>query len=151
MGVKSRLKDKMSRLDWIYTRFCKTANCFYCLKASYYIRIKLYLLFFCPVTRWLCTARPAVCVYACASVCVMDVLLLSFEARCILDGIRRRLKKTGSSLSPPSTPSSRGTERDMDAEKDRKIDGDGWMDSQRKIECCLKGSGPGGEWGMRLR
>lgn len=29
----------------------------------------------------------------------MDVLLLSFEARCMLDGIRRRLKKTGSSLS----------------------------------------------------
>lgn len=44
-----------------------------------------------------------VCLYMRAYVCVMDVLLLSSEARCMLDGIRRRLKKTGPSLSvPPS-------------------------------------------------
>lgn len=31
---------------------------------------------------------------------MMDVFLLSFEARCILDGIRRGSEKTASSLSP---------------------------------------------------
>lgn len=75
----------------------------------------------------------------------------------MLDGTRRGLKKTGSSLSASLAPSPsilsswggglRKSERgrDMDVEKDRKIDGDGWRDSQRKIECCLKGSGPGEE------
>lgn len=79
----------------------------------------------------------------------------------MLDGTRRGLKKTGSSLSASLAPSPsilsswrgggggglRKSERgrDMDVEEDRKIDGDGWRDSQRKIECCLKGSGPGEE------
>lgn len=70
------------------------------------------------------------------SVCVrvMDVLLLSFEARCMLDGIRRRLKKTGSSLSvalsvSPSILNSwrvreKERERNVEGEKDRKIDGE---------------------------
>lgn len=86
-----------------------TANSFYCIKA-YYI-INKTLLFSGMVHDD--SALPAllcVCVRACLHVCVyvMDVLLLDFESRCILDGIRRRLKKTGSSLSaslslsPPS-------------------------------------------------
>lgn len=45
----------------------------------------------------------------------------------MLDGIRRREKKTGSSLSvslslSPSILNSWGGERDVDGEKDRKID-----------------------------
>lgn len=61
-------------------------------------------------------------------VCVMDVLLLSFEARCMLDGIRRRLKRTGSSLSvafpvSPSILNSLGVrEREREMWKEKKIE-----------------------------
>ncbi len=40
MEVKSTLKEKMSRYDWISTRFRTTANSFYCIKASYYVMNK---------------------------------------------------------------------------------------------------------------
>lgn len=40
MGVKSTLKEKISRYDWNSTRFRTTANSLYCIKASYYIMNK---------------------------------------------------------------------------------------------------------------
>lgn len=80
---------------------------FYCIKVFFITLCITFLFFYCG-RWWLCTAKPTsgracLCVCECVSVFMMDVFLLSFEARCILDGIRRRLKKTGSSLSasPP--------------------------------------------------
>lgn len=98
MDVKSSLKKKMSRYDWISTRCKMTANSFYRIKASYYIMNKT-LFAFSVMLDDDSAPLALLCSCLCVCECVMDVLLLSFEARCMLDGIRRRLKKTGSSLS----------------------------------------------------
>lgn len=73
----------------------------------------------------------------------MDVLLLSFEARCMLDGIKRRLKKTTSflSLHPRVTfylslhPEQLDWEREIWQEgKIKRL-----MESKREAQTCLKG------------
>lgn len=78
---------------------------FYRIKGFYYIKNKFYFFFFILLdddsARRAPLAHASVCV--CVYVFMMDVFLLSSEARCILDGIRRGSKKTASSLSasPP--------------------------------------------------